>query len=111
MKRFVVLGVLAVVAAAAFAAAVKSEQPRGFAILAREVSHSQKALEGLTTADFDLIAKNSQAMSLLSQESTWNVLQTTEYLERSQDFRRTCDSMTEARERKTSMARCLPTSI
>ena len=87
MKRFVVLGVLAVVAAAAFAAAVKSEQPPTLREFMRaKLSHSQKVLEGLTTADFDLIARNSQAMSLLSQESTWNVLQTTEYLDAAATF-------------------------
>ena len=105
MKKLVIavaLGVIAVVVGAGvFAAAVESEQPASLRDFMRaKLSHSQKVLEGLTSGDFDLIAKNSQAMSLLSQESNWNVLQTKEYLERSQDFRRTCDSMTEAARKK-----------
>jgi len=47
-----------------------------------------------------MIAKNAQAMSLLSMQSNWEVIQTTEYLERSRDFRRTCDSMTQAAKKK-----------
>ena len=101
MKRLAVGAVFLVVALALSVMAVQSEQPASLRDFMRvKLSHSQKALEGLTSGDFDLIAKNAQAMSLLSQESTWKVLQTTEYFERSQDFRRTCDSMTEAARKK-----------
>jgi hypothetical protein len=49
--------------------------------------HSQKILEGLTTENFDLVAKHAQEMSLLSLESQWNVLRTQEYVDQSADFR------------------------
>ena len=62
--------------------------------------HSQKVLEGLVRQDFDAIAKNSQEMSLLSQASNWQVLQTPEYRERSTEFRRSVDSLTEAAKKK-----------
>lgn len=62
--------------------------------------HSQKVLDGLVRADFDMIAKHAQEMSLLSQASTWQVLQTPEYNERSKEFRRSVDALTEAAKKK-----------
>lgn len=65
-----------------------------------KLSQSQKVLEGLALEDFDMIAKNAQAMSLLSQESNWKVLQTAEYLRQSQDFQRTADAIRDAAKKK-----------
>jgi cytochrome c556 len=65
-----------------------------------KLSHSQKVLEGLTTEDFDMIAQNAQAMSLLSQATNWQVLQTPEYLDQSREFRRAADAVTEAAKKK-----------
>lgn len=62
--------------------------------------HSQKVLEGLVREDYDAIAKHSQEMSLLSQASNWQVLQTPEYRERSTEFRRSVDALTEAGKKK-----------
>ena len=45
-----------------------------------KLEDSKKVLEGLTIEDFDLIVKNSQAMSLLSEDAIWQVLQTPEYV-------------------------------
>jgi hypothetical protein len=58
--------------------------------------HSQGVLEGLSMEKYDLIARNSQSMSLLSQASNWQVLQTPEYRQRSTEFRRSVDALTEA---------------
>lgn len=69
--------------------------------------HSQKVLEALTTEDFDQIAKHSQEMSLLSQAATWQVLQTPEYRDRSTEFRRAVDMMTEAARKKNLEAAAL----
>jgi cytochrome c556 len=66
-----------------------------------KLTHSQKVLEGLALEDFDLIAKNSQAMSLLSKDSTWQVLQTSEYLRQSQDFQRVADELSDAAKKKS----------
>lgn len=65
-----------------------------------KLEHSQKVLEGLTMEDFDKIAKHAQEMSLLSQASTWQVLQTPEYHDRSVEFRRSVDTLTEAAKKK-----------
>lgn len=65
-----------------------------------KLEHSQKVLEGLTLEDFGKIAKHAQEMSLLSQASTWQVLQTPEYHDRSVEFRRSVDAITEAARKK-----------
>jgi cytochrome c556 len=61
-----------------------------------KLKHSQEVLKGLATEDFDLIAKNSQAMSLLCEDELWQVLQTPEYRARSAEFQRSVDAVTEA---------------
>lgn len=62
--------------------------------------HSEKTLEGLTTEDFDLIAKHSQAMSLLCEDEMWSVMRTPEYDQRSSEFRRSIDAITKAAKQK-----------
>ena len=69
--------------------------------------HSQKILEGLTTENYDLMAKHAQEISLLSQASTWQVLQTPEYRDRSTEFRRSADALTEAARKKNLEAAAL----
>lgn len=61
-----------------------------------KLEHSQKTLEGLARGDFDEIAKHAQAISLLTLDETWMVIQTPEYRERSNEFRRSVDSITAA---------------
>lgn len=65
-----------------------------------KLNHSQQVLKGLSLEDFDLIAKNAQAMSLLCEDENWMVLQTPEYRERSTEFRRSVDAITEAAKKK-----------
>jgi hypothetical protein len=65
-----------------------------------KLESAQKVLEGLALEDFQLIEKESQAISLLTQENTWKVLQTPEYVQYSSDFRRTVDALTEAARKK-----------
>ena len=101
MKCLAVGGVAAVIVTAVLIGSGQSEEPNKVRDFMRvKLSYSQKVLEGLTIEDFDLIAKNSQAMSLLSQATNWQVLTTAEYLQHSQDFRRTADALTEAARKK-----------
>ena len=72
-----------------------------------KLTHSQKVLEALTTEDFAEMAKHSQEMSLLSQAENWQVLQTPEYRDRSTEFRRACDTLTEAARKKNLEAAAL----
>jgi cytochrome c556 len=72
-----------------------------------KLKHSQEVLKGLATEDFDLIAKNSQAMSLLCEDELWQVLQTPEYRARSAEFQRSVDAVTEAARKKNLEAAAL----
>jgi hypothetical protein len=72
-----------------------------------KLRHAEKVLEGLATEDYELIVKNSQAMSLLCEDELWSVLKTPEYHERSREFRRSVDSITEAARGKNLEAAAL----
>jgi len=61
-----------------------------------KLAHSQDVLEGLSLADYDLIAKGAQELSLVSQAASWQVLQTEEYARQSAEFRRSCDTLRRA---------------
>ena len=65
-----------------------------------KLDHAKKVLEGLTTDNFDSIVKNAQAMALLSEDTTWQVLQTLEYSQRTADFRRTANRLRDAGKEK-----------
>ena len=66
----------------------------------RKLDHAKGVLEGLALEDYEKIAKEAQALSLLSLESDWNVITTEEYLEQSSDFRRAVNVITEAAHEK-----------
>ncbi len=61
-----------------------------------KLKHAERVLEAVALEDFDLLAKESQAISLLTQEEQFQVLVTPEYLRQSVDFRRSADSLTKA---------------
>jgi cytochrome c556 len=65
-----------------------------------KLGHIQKVLEGLLTEDFELIIVNSQKISLLTRAFGWQMLESTEYAERSADFRRSVDQLTKEAEKK-----------
>ncbi len=102
MKSFAAAGIVAFIVGAFLVGQSQSEPPTNNLkdFMRAKLSHSQKVLEGLTTENYELIAKNSQAMSLLSLETNWQVLQTTEYLDRSKEFRRIADAVTKAANKK-----------
>jgi hypothetical protein len=88
---------LGVIAARAWTAP-PTNQVRDFMRL--KLDHAQKALEGIVLEDYDLISKHSQQLSLVSQASNWQVLQTEEYLQHSGEFRRATEAMTKAAKEK-----------
>ena len=65
-----------------------------------KLMHTQKVLEGLLTEDFDEIVKHAQKLSLLTQALGWQTLEGTEYTQRSTDFRRSVDKLTEEAKKK-----------
>jgi hypothetical protein len=85
--------------AAAVCAAVTAQDTAVDAVavfMRAKLDHSKNVLEGLALADFDLIARGAQELSLASQESSWQVLQTEDYARLSAEFRRSCDSLRSA---------------
>ncbi len=95
------------------AAARSQDEPRRFQpnqvadFMQLKLMHAKKVLEGLAIEDFDMIAKHSQELSLLSQATNWQVLQTDEYLTQSVEFRRAADALTKAAEEKNLDAAAL----
>ena len=65
-----------------------------------KLTHSQKVLEGLTSNDFDLIAKHAESLTELSLASNWQVLQTEDYVEQSREFRRASSAVRDAAKKK-----------
>jgi hypothetical protein len=101
MRTFVVASTTIIVCCAFLKPLVISNEPNEVAVFMRpKLKHSQGVLEGLTTENYEMIAKHSQEMSLLSQASNWQVLQTVEYRERSTEFRRSVDALTEAAKKR-----------
>jgi cytochrome c556 len=101
MKKSIGVGALVVAMATFWIGRGHSETPPSLRDFMRvKLSHSQKVLEGLTTPDFDMIAKNSEALKRLSLESDWQVIQTPEYQDFSKHFRRAADALTETAKKK-----------
>ena len=76
-------------------------------VMALKLKHAERVLEAVALADFDIMAKESQALSLLSQEATFNVLMTAEYAPQSLEFRRAADALTRAAKAKNIDAAAL----
>lgn len=81
-----------------FAAAVAEDptKEKAKALMQVKLKHSKSLLESLATGDFQGLAKHSDALTVLSLETDWNVIQTAEYRRLSDDFRRSTRSVTES---------------
>ena len=87
-------------AALVFTGRTTQAQDRLSAFMQAKLTHSEKTLEGLAKGDFELIGKHSQAISLLCVDEQWSVMKTPEYQERSNEFRRNVDAITNAARKK-----------
>lgn len=74
------------------------DQVAGF--MRAKLGHSQNVLEGLSIADYDLIERGAQELSLASLDSNWQVLQTEDYVRQSAEFRRSCELLRDAAKAK-----------
>ena len=90
--------VAAVICGAGWVAAREAPQrPDAVADFMRvKLVHCQDVLEGLTTENFDLVGKAAQELSLVSEDASWQVLQTEDYARQSAEFRRSCDRLRQA---------------
>jgi hypothetical protein len=92
---------LVIAAVAAFSQETENGAPKDVKQFMRvKLVHSQKVLEGLTLENFDAVSKHAQQMALMSQDASWNVIQTPEYYERSADFRRSVVELKSAADKK-----------
>jgi hypothetical protein len=89
--------VVAALAGSRPAAEEPATQPDRVAVFMRaKLGHAQDVLEGLAVEDFDLIDRGAQELSLVSEDASWQVLQTEDYARQSGEFRRSCDSLRKA---------------
>lgn len=84
--------------AAPFDEAAVPDRVAGF--MRAKLAHSATVLEGLSLENYDLIAKGAQQLELVSQDSSWQVLQTEDYARHSEAFRRACDGLRRAAKEK-----------
>lgn len=86
----------------------KQEPPRGRNIIMQQkLGNAQKVLEGVAVQDFALIEKHAQELSLISNRIEWQVMKTPEYLQYSNDFRRSLDQLARAASNKNIDAAAL----
>jgi hypothetical protein len=100
MKRLILIPIAtAIVIAVLIPRAGSQESPAPKMFMREKLNHSQKLLEALVLEDFKGMAKESQALSLLSLAASWQVLQTPEYAQQSLEFRRAADAVHNAAEK------------
>lgn len=121
MKRRIVAGLASLAVAVTALAAVlivwpaagnevAAEQPSANQVsklMRLKLGHAERVLEAVAMEDFDLLAKESQALSLLTQEEVFQVLVTPEYVRHSTEFRRSADALTKAAREKNIDAAAL----
>ena len=91
------IGLALIIGMGMLLATTKGEQDKPVdTFMHAKLVHSQSILEGLAVENYGQIAKSSQALTLLSEEAGWNVLQTAEYAHQSELFRRNTKALTEA---------------
>ena len=91
---------VAALAIAGIAADAPPQPDRVAAFMRAKLGHAEHVLEGLAVADYELIERAAQELSLASLDSNWQVLQTEDYVRQSAEFRRACDSLKKAAQEK-----------
>ena len=112
IRRFVLMacafiGAFSIAVATAQESADKVPDDGVITFMRAKLEHSQDAIEGLTTENFDMIAKAAGQMEVLSQEAAWQVLQTPEYRVQSVEFRRATRALKDAAAKKNLDAAAL----
>ena len=65
-----------------------------------KLEHAKDSLEGLTVENFEVIGKNADRMTKLSESALWRVYQTPEYVRLSTEFRLASVSLKKGAEKK-----------
>ena len=58
-----------------------------------KLEHSKKLLEALVLENYDAIGKHSRQLGMLSRAAQWQVIQTPDYVQHSEEFRRTTEAL------------------
>ncbi len=88
------LPVLVLIASLPVLAAGHSNEQAGVRrIMRQKLQHSQKVLEGVAEADFDVIISNANDLIALSNLAEWRVLKTPMYELLSNEFRRSAENL------------------
>lgn len=82
------------------AADAPPEPDRVAVFMRAKLGHADRVLEGLAVADYAMIERAAQELSLASLDSNWQVLQTEDYVRQSAEFRRACDALKKAAQEK-----------
>ncbi len=61
----------------------------------QKLTRTQEALEGIVVADYAMVAKSAQDISVLCMDESWSVIQTMEYADRTKQFQRVADQLAE----------------
>jgi hypothetical protein len=62
-------------------------------IMEQKLKHAQKVLEGVAIKDFAMIEKNADELIVISQRAEWKAFQTPHYIQHSDAFRRSCETL------------------
>ena len=100
MKPILLIVVALAFGTLAAARATQADAQDAKAFMRAKLEHSKALLEGLATEDFAQLEKHSDALTLLSLETDWHVIQTGEYRRLSEEFRRSTKSLTESAKAK-----------
>jgi hypothetical protein len=69
-------------------------------IMRVKLDHAQAVVEALAREDYDALGKHAQHLALLSLDAGWRVLQTDEYAQHSNDFRRHAHAIRDAAKKR-----------
>jgi hypothetical protein len=110
MRRIkLVLGAVAVALAVPLLSGHGAEPDRDkvASLMRKKLEHSQKVLEGVTTADYKMIATHAEELIAISKETEWKVLKTPKYELYSNDFRGKAEELIKNAEAKNLDAAAL----
>jgi hypothetical protein len=103
LPALLALAILAPVPGHAFA----PKKDKAEDVMKKKLKESQKVLEGIALADFDVIADHAEELILLSKKAEFKVLKTPRYEMYSNEFRRIADELIKNAKKKNVDAAAL----
>jgi len=94
------LGILTIVFVAVAATAAPAQTARTKRLMQEKLAHAQHILAALTTSNYGLLLKETQALKQVTQSPQWNELMTAELRPYTGDFLKALGDLTAAAERR-----------